>query len=134
MSNLRVLVTGGRDFENDVQVYMVLGMLHRTRGIACIIHGDATGADTFAGRWARRHGVEEQTFPAEWRVNGLVDKMAGFRRNARMLQVGRPELVIAFSGGNGTRNMVELALAAKVPVHIVSDCPDGCSHWHERKP
>jgi hypothetical protein len=38
-----------------------------------------------------------------------------------MLREGRPELVVAFSGGKGTAHMVSLALAAGVRIVKVSD-------------
>lgn len=38
-------------------------------------------------------------------------------RNRRMLDEGRPDLVVAFPGGPGTRNMVKLARAHGILVH-----------------
>jgi hypothetical protein len=41
---------------------------------------------------------------------------AGPIRNARMLEEGKPDIVIAFPGGRGTANMIEQAHAAGVEV------------------
>lgn len=42
--------------------------------------------------------------------------MAGFIRNKEMLVEGKPDLVIAFPGGNGTDNMIDLADKAGIKV------------------
>lgn len=78
-----------------------------------IIHGGATGVDTAAGVFAVVHYCQEQCFPADWKQYG---KSAGPIRNAKMLQEGEPDLVVAFPGGKGTANMVRLAKKAKVKV------------------
>ena len=52
-------------------------------------------------------------FPAEWKKHG---KAAGPIRNRKMLQDGKPDLVLAFPGGRGTANMVELATDAGIRV------------------
>ena len=45
---LRVLVCGGRDFEDAVLLGSWLGGIHNQQGISCLIHGDAKGADRMA--------------------------------------------------------------------------------------
>ena len=40
-------------------------------------------------------------------------------RNRRMLEEGRPDLVIAFPGGKGTANMVRIALQAGIQVREI---------------
>lgn len=79
-----------------------------------IIHGDARGADTLADAWAQRHKVAVVSFPANWEKDG---RSAGNKRNQQMLDVGRPDLVVAFPGGAGTADMVKRALAAGVEVY-----------------
>jgi YspA, cpYpsA-related SLOG family len=87
------------------------------RGITEIRHGGSTGADTYAGTWARGNGVFERQVDADWENRG---RSAGPMRNAKMLAMDpKPDLVIAMPGGIGTRNMVNQALAAGVPVERV---------------
>ena len=64
-----------------------------------IISGMASGADTFAVEWAARFGFPLRAFPAEWDKHG---RSAGPIRNQRMLDEGKPDLVVAFPGGKGT--------------------------------
>ncbi len=109
---VRVLVTGGRDYADKEYIFHVLDRWHAERGIECIIEGDASGADSIAGLWAQERGVPLQTYPAQWELG----KKAGMLRNLQMLIEGKPNVVIAFSGGNGTDNMVEIAEKNGIPV------------------
>lgn len=52
-------------------------------------------------------------FPANWKKFG---KAAGPLRNVKMIEEGKPDVVIAFPGGHGTANMVALAEASGIPV------------------
>jgi YspA, cpYpsA-related SLOG family len=100
---VRVLVCGGRDFEDGELVYSCLDAVRRERDVTAIITGDATGADTFARRWAHDRGVACHTFEANWKAHG---KAAGILRNEYMLRVGRPDIAVVFPGGRGTADMV----------------------------
>lgn len=109
----RILVTGGRTFSDEKRLREVLGHLHATHGVDTVIHGACKGADLLADLWARERHLAVLAFPANWSLYG---KLAGPRRNREMLQRGQPDLVVAFPGGDGTRNMMEQALAAGVQV------------------
>lgn len=78
-----------------------------------IIAGGATGADTAAIDWCVNNWVNFTEYHADWKVYG---KRAGYLRNVRMLEEGRPDLVVFFSGGRGTQMMVDLARSAGVEV------------------
>lgn len=99
-----VIVCGGRDYVDDVAVFYWLDQFHAARPFTRLIHGAARGADSIAGAWARERGVPFQAFRADWNKHG---RRAGPIRNTQMLDVGKPELVIAFPGGSGTRDMVQ---------------------------
>lgn len=110
---MRVLVCGGRDYEDWTFIVRVLDRVHARQTITQLIEGGATGADELARRWAKARGIEVLTFTAHWeRYPGR----AGLIRNAQMLREGRPELVVAFKGGRVTAHMVTIASAALVPV------------------
>lgn len=113
---MRVLVCGGRDCADAEFVYRTLNQLHKRYAFDVVIEGDARGVDRIAGFWARRKRLENRKFRADWHVNG---RAAGPIRNALMLTEGRPDMVVAFPGGRGTANMVELAKRAGVPVYEV---------------
>ncbi len=110
---MRVLVCGGRHFNDREHLRGVLDRIHKLTPIKAVIHGAATGADAFAGEWAAMSGVEQQRFPADWGAHG---RAAGPIRNGQMLREGKPDIVIAFPGGTGTADMVRQARRAHVPV------------------
>jgi len=118
---MRVIVCGGRDYNNQKRVFDVLDALRKQYICRIIlVHGAAKGADFLAGSWARlarirAEGVEEEPHPADWNKHG---KAAGMIRNREMLEAGA-ELVIAFPGGRGTANMVSIAEKAGVPVRRI---------------
>ena len=53
-----------------------------------------------------------------------IGKRAGPLRNQRMLDEGKPDLVVAFPGGGGTKDMVRRAVKAGVSVHEVNRTDD----------
>lgn len=103
---MRVAVTGGRDYDDAQRVHDVLSQAHHQQGIECIINGGARGADHFSTQWADGHRVPTEIYDADWETHG---KAAGPLRNKRMLNEGRPDVLIAFPGGAGTKSCVKLA-------------------------
>jgi hypothetical protein len=117
----RVLVCGGRDFQQTMALSRTLDRLQAERGqFSVVMHGGAKGADFSAACWAEVRGIPTLKFPADWITYG---KAAGPVRNERMLDEGRPDLVIAFPGGRGTADMVKRAKAAGVEVIEVCSPP-----------
>jgi len=112
---MRVLVCGGRFFNDKLKLEEVLSQ--RLPPCVELICGMANGADTLAFSWAEERGHIIHSFPAEW---GKFGKAAGPIRNRQMLDEGKPDLVIAFSGGRGTKNMISQALKRGVSVVEIS--------------
>lgn len=110
---MRVLVCGGRGFDDLVLFDHTMDELRRHNPISAIIHGGAPGADTMASFWAGFACIPIEVYHANWAKHG---KAAGPRRNQRMLDEGKPDLVVAFPGGRGTADMVRRAKAAEVQV------------------
>jgi len=110
---MRVLVCGGRDFDNIDAVFEKLDEIHAIKSITCIIEGGAKGADYLASRWsAYRNIPDHERFSADWALYG---KAAGFIRNQKMIDKGRPDYFVAFPGGRGTADMVRRLRAAGIP-------------------
>lgn len=110
-TNPRVIVCGGRDYNDRETLFFELDCLSKEHGkFEVLIHGDQTGADTLAGEWARLVGVKVIACPANWLDHGIK---AGPIRNRFMLSEHRPDLVIAFPGDKGTKNMVSQASSPK---------------------
>ena len=112
------LICGGRDFIDTPLFERAMGALIDELGTpGRIIDGGARGADTMAGAFARKIGVEHSRFHADWMGYG---RAAGVIRNQQMLDEGKPDLVIAFPGGRGTADMVRRATKAGVAVRKIS--------------
>jgi hypothetical protein len=109
----RILVCGGRDYADADRVAIELDQLHRRHGIDLIIEGGARGADSLAREWAATSGVACMTVNADWKA---LRRAAGPIRNQRMIDQGKPDLVMAFPGGRGTADTVRRAKAAGIEV------------------
>ncbi len=120
----RILVCGGRFFADydfvarslyslcppaEMDTWMILS------GIV-IIQGGATGVDSLADQWAVTNWVCSETYEIKKEEWDQYGKMAGAVRNQRMLTEGKPDMVVAFIGGRGTRDMIDRAKAAGIPV------------------
>lgn len=115
---MRLIVCGGRNYNDAETISMALHAVRTLRGpIAALIHGDARGVDTIAGKWARENGIEEVPFPADWIAHG---NSAGPIRNQKMIDEGKPDRVVAFPGGAGTADMVRRARKARIAVWEVN--------------
>lgn len=114
---MRVIVCGGRDYQNRSHVYAVLRDLRQRYGSLTIIEGGATGADRLAREWASHENQACVTVEADWKLHG---RAAGPLRNRAMLEQN-PALVVAFPGGRGTADMTKQALAAGVQVLAAVD-------------
>ncbi|MEE9924053.1 MAG: DUF2493 domain-containing protein [Brucella anthropi] len=123
------IICGGRHYQNEARVYQILDAARERLGLVFACEGGGTGADALARQWRGARGVDGETFPADWTdlshpdavirtwSNGTkYDALAGARRNQRMLDVAKPEGVIAFRGGPGTHDMVKRAERADLRV------------------
>lgn len=110
---MKVLVCGGRDFNDAMTLGSWLGGIHKRGGISLLIHGGARGADFMAGEFAKWAGIPVRVYSADWDKHG---RAAGPIRNQQMLDDGKPDLVVAFEGGRGTADMVRRAKASGVHV------------------
>jgi len=119
-NEFKILVTGGRDYNNRLQLYKsmddVLEEVFGVEGIPMsgivIIHGAAKGADNLADEYGINRGFRVMRYPADWKKYG---RAAGPIRNGQML-TERPDIIVAFPGGAGTANMTKQGERAGVRV------------------
>jgi hypothetical protein len=113
---VKTLICGGREFCNREYFFWYMDRINDLRKITEVIHGGARGADFLAGEWAEFRGIPCRVFKADWvkYKNG-----AGPIRNQQMLDEGKPDVVIAFPGGNGTADMMTRSRKAGLYVHEV---------------
>lgn len=122
---MRVLVCGDREWtstrDKDL-VFLILDLLKKSlQEDIVIIEGECRGVDTWAREWAKARQVSYLPFPADWKLG----KRAGPLRNLKMLEEGKPNLVLAFhddlTKSKGTKSMITLANKKDVPVKIYSE-------------
>lgn len=122
---MRVLVTGGRVGIEQAQVFQILEMLCAylsPEGLddLVIIDGQSPGGgvDQYAREWTKWAGVAIDPCPIVSSLDGYKSD-APKRRNKRMLETKHPDCVVAFPGGPGTRNMMDIAYEAGVQIYDV---------------
>ena len=120
---MRILVCGGRDFTNWVLLNRTLHHTvydgdHTDYSKQVIIHGKDKGADTLAGQWADINNVPVLEYPADW---AKYQHRAGPIRNQRMIDEGKPDLVVAFPTPKfkGTWDMIRRAEKAGIETIVV---------------
>ena len=109
-----VLVCGGRKYKDRNNLFKILDELSDSIGEFIVLHGAAEGADSLAERYAKDREYAYIGVPAKW--NKLGPFKAGNYRNRRMAYVFTPDIVVAFPGGTGTDDMVELADQNKIKI------------------
>ena len=102
-----VLVCGGRHYKNKTFLFRVMDIIHKQTPITKIVSGAARGADSLAVEWAIENNIEYVEYPADWEGHG---KAAGHIRNQQMVDSENPDIVVAFTGGRGTQNMIATAM------------------------
>lgn len=103
---MRILVTGGRRFNRRVALERALDAIDYDFGVDLLMCGGASGADWLAIEWAQKRGILTEVYLADWETHG---KSAGPIRNQEMINKGKPDMVVAFPGGAGTKDCVARA-------------------------
>src|SRR5690606_18174151 len=112
----RIIVAGGRDFNNYSLLKEKLDYYLQNLADIEIVSGGAKGADILGERYAKENGYPLKVFKADWDTHG---KRAGVVRNKEMADYAN--YLVAFWNGDsrGTANMIELAKKQGLKVKIV---------------
>lgn len=125
------LICGGRHFADEKMFNEAMSALISWLGCPSkIVHGGASGADTFAEQWATKMAIDTAKVTALWSQHG---KSAGPLRNQAMLDEHDPSVVVAFPGGRGTADMVRRAKAGR-GIRVVEIRIRGIDGLHDREP
>lgn len=118
-NNYRVIVAGGRDFDDYAFMERKLDAIlkHKLPNVV-IIHGDCKGADRLSEKYAKLRGLQYERVPAEWDKYG---DSAGPKRNEEMARDKQANACVIFWDGKsrGSRNMIAMADKYKLPKRIV---------------
>ena len=111
-----VIICGDRNWtdEDTIDEYIMTLPPHST-----IIHGDCRGADKIAAKLGKIRGHRVVPMDAEW---SKYRRGAGPIRNTRMLEEGKPDLVVAFHDylgrSKGTADMIGQAEARGISTEV----------------
>jgi hypothetical protein len=117
---VRVIISGDRNWRCGALARRIVARLVDWYGADLIVvHGNAAGVDTaFAAACALR-GVAREPHAARWHEQG---NRAGPIRNAAMVAAGANFCIAvhrSLAWSRGTRDLVERALAAGIPVYLI---------------
>lgn len=129
---VRILVCGSRDWQDIDTINKELNKLIVQLGVkykdVLVITGGASGADELTQTLCNNElGIACAVFHAPWAFFAKINnkRAAGPVRNLWMLRWGLPDAVLAFHpfivNSRGTKNMVEHARKAKIPIIRVID-------------
>ncbi len=133
MKNFKVLVAGGRDFNNYPAMQQRLDSLLRDKAKThkiIIVSGKARGADNRGERYAKLRGCEVEAHPADWNnihVEGAVIKenkhgkynaIAGHMRNKDMAIACDVGVIFWDTQSSGTYNMINLLETHEKPMRV----------------
>ena len=116
MEKFRVIIAGGRDFDDFRTLSETcIHMLQNKHNVE-IVSGTANGADKLGEQFARFMGYPIKQFPPNWDEFG---KSGGYRRNEEMAEYA--DALIAFwdKSSKGTKHMIDLAKKHNLKVKVV---------------
>lgn len=110
---MRVIIAGARCCNH----YHVVCQAVRDSGfdITTVISGGAAGVDMLGERYADEHGIPCERHPADW---GKYGRAAGPIRNHEMAQCANALIAVLMGKSRGTRNMIQQAREAGLPVYV----------------
>jgi hypothetical protein len=121
---MHIVVIGNKRDEAMKLLYPILDFYHKHVGITKIASGKTYGTEQAAIGWATRNKVEARIYANEVGF-GPVELN---RRNARMLEIEGPDLVILVPGGQFSTFAERQALARGINVLKIAIPEDGDSN------
>jgi len=119
MNDFKLIVAGGRDFEDYTTMQLVLLGLgdHALAEVSVsIVSGMARGADRLGVLFAEEYHVPLIKFPADWDTYG---KRAGFIRNDAMSKAADGLVAFWDQKSRGTAHMIQTMKKLGKFVHVV---------------
>ena len=116
LNMLKVIVAGGRDFNNYNLLSQKLDNLFSKTANVVIISGMAKGVDSLAVKYAEENKIRVSEFPAKWKKHGNA---SGFRRNVEMARFA--DACVCFWNGKspGTKHMIDTAKRMNLKLRVI---------------
>lgn len=110
---MRYLFCGDRNWQSPYWIWRRIQQLPEG---SVVIEGEQKGADRLSRIYAEARGLEVEKYEAQWEIGPV----AGPLRNTKMLDEGKPDVVIAFHNdiakSKGTKDCIRRALERNIPV------------------
>lgn len=113
---MRILVTISRDWDDYARICQVIeDATYGREDETVIVHG-ASQMDWFIAGVAYAYGARHEPHSADWRPNGVFNKLAGFERNQKMVDLGADKcLAFIKDASSGASDCARRAEAAGIP-------------------
>lgn len=117
-TKFKVIVAGGRSFDNYELLKLKLDNLLKTKDNAdiVIVSGTANGADSLGEKYADENDIEIEYYNAFW---DRLGRRAGYDRNVEMAD--NSDALIAFWNGSsrGTKHMIDISMEKGLAVRVI---------------
>ena len=112
----RVIVAGSRTFTDYDFLKEKLDKAFAKHKPTSIVCGEAKGADTLGRRYAEEHGIQIDSFQADWVTYG---KQAGYIRNEQMADNADAAIVFIHNDSAGSKHMINTAKKQGLQVRVI---------------
>ena len=119
---MKVIIAGSRSIKDSRLLIQAINNALGIEGIQIteVVCGMAPGVDMMGHAWAKKNDIPIKEFPAKWRINGVLDKQAGFKRNFEMAKYAEAAIILHDGYSKGTLNMLECMNNFNKPVYLVT--------------
>lgn len=114
---MRVIVAGGRDFDDYELLCKKLDYYLARYTNVEIVSGCAKGADKLGERYAKERGYKIKRFPADWNFYG---KKGGFVRNEEMAEYADAAVIFWDGRSKGSQHMIDTSVSKCLLLRIVN--------------
>lgn len=118
---MKVIIAGSRDAE-DIR-YLQYAVVKTMFDITEVVCGGARGADTLGEEWAKANNIPIAYFIPEWKINNILDRAAGIKRNIKMGDYADALIALWDGQSKGTEQMIQYMNKLRKPVEIISVIP-----------
>lgn len=105
---MKMIVAGGRDYNNEAHVFCVLDDIYKVHNIRIseVVCGMAQGADLLGFKWALKNEIPVKEFQPNWKEYGPA---AGPIRNRQMAEYADGLVAFWDNRSKGTADMITQA-------------------------
>ena len=112
----KVIIAGGRDFNDYVELKKYCNHLLKNKKNVEIVCGMARGADLLGKKYGEEKGYKIKKFPANWDKFG---KFAGYIRNVEMGEYADAAIIFWNGESKGSKHMIDVSTEKNLMLRIL---------------